>query len=99
MTPWRTGEGKEARDGRDSGFNAARAMTPWRTGAPPPGGRRCTPSFNAATAMTPWRTGYLASCPPAWGLLQCGHGDDAVENVSGIWYTHCPFTASMRPRR
>src|SRR5437588_342460 len=79
MTPWRTrGSPATGRAGRRC-FNAATAMTPWRTGddraSPARGG-----CFNAATAMTPWRTQLPSAYRRPRRGLQCGHGDDAVEN-------------------
>ncbi len=65
-------------------FNAATAMRPWRT-------RRCGRSgcrrrnFNAATAMRPWRTLAEIDAEAEKKKLQCGHGDEAVENVCMAW--------------
>src|SRR5436305_1604387 len=40
--------------------------------------------FNAATAATPWRTALPnRSSTRQASPLQCGHGGDAVENLSG----------------
>src|SRR5438128_1957612 len=58
-------------------------MTPWRTQCLDTG-RPGSLGFNAATAMTPWRTG---SRDWRWlqnSSLQCGHGDDAVENTTEL---------------
>ena len=64
--------------------------------------RRC---FNAATARMPWRTVRLGHLlyGPGWFELQCGHGTNAVENVTAKDFhadkkpRHCR-SASMRPR-
>src|SRR5437588_328929 len=79
MTPWRTRR-RSACSPSCRGFNAATAMTPWRT--PSRASRSPTASrrFNAATAMTPWRTTEYGYNLSDYLVLQCGHGDDAVEN-------------------
>src|SRR5437879_2529684 len=55
-------------------------MTPWRTQRRSPRRAAGNFCFNAATAMTPWRTAARAQTYDVASKLQCGHGDDAVEN-------------------
>ena len=63
-------------------FNAATARKPWRRESvsnPPP--RNWKPDrFNGATARMPWRTIILQGENTFLGMLQCGHGTNAVEN-------------------
>ncbi len=80
VTPWRTSTAPSPRCRASRSFNAATAVTPWRT-KPIAGRRKRRPeSFNAATAVTPWRTVVSVNSAIAAGVLQCGHGSDAVEN-------------------
>src|SRR5262245_20631877 len=60
-------------------FNAATAMMPWRTRSSHAVSRQAD-KFNAATAMMPWRTLGNGSHLKPFFSVQCGHGDDAVEN-------------------
>src|SRR6266511_2030404 len=48
--------------------------------------------FNAATANSPWRTWQLSSRKAALSMLQCGHGEFAVENgdQAAIYDTQFP---------
>src|SRR5947208_674217 len=55
-------------------------MTPWRTPGRITSVRSGPTCFNAATAMTPWRTPSPPHAPGDYRQLQCGHGNDAVEN-------------------
>ncbi len=84
MRPWRTAADRPARLAA-AYFNAATAMRPWRT--PAWAARKSAPrNFNAATAMRPWRTGSSHRSQHAEIVLQCGHGDEAVENnIEGFY--------------
>src|SRR5438445_404313 len=42
--------------------------------------------FNGATANSPWRTLPAATSPPSSTLLQWGHGEFAVENLSATFF-------------
>ena len=53
------------------------------------GGR---PGFNAATANSPWRTIPVTSTNPFSFMLQCGHGEFAVENTTNIQRDVCGCT-------
>src|SRR4051812_7416236 len=68
-------------------FNAATAMTPGDLDVTLPRAQP-RPRFNAATAMTPWRTTVSMFRSISRVSLQCGHGDDAVENVFPIGQLH-----------
>src|SRR5262249_21741780 len=59
------------------------------------------PRFNAATAMTRWRPRAGRLRPAACRRLQCGHGNDAVENVpqARVVLALREVVASMRPRQ
>src|SRR2546429_2964622 len=56
--------------------------------------------FNAATARMPWRTpDFFRPAVYAVIRLQCGHGEDAVENLAAVLLEKAGVDASMRPRR
>src|SRR5438477_71267 len=55
--------------------------------------------FNAATANSPWRTQELVGDMRPTLVLQCGHGEFAVENASRYPEDNTIQEASMRPRR
>src|SRR5689334_20913526 len=68
-----------AANDHDAGFNSATAVKPWRPRLQHRGHGRSR-SFNSATAVKPWRPGVscaILSVGP--GVLQFGHGGEAVE--------------------
>ena len=83
MRPRRCGRGERVPDalqglGRRE-LQCGHGDWPWRTS---PSGCVITMTvrFNAATAMSPWRTCSLGRFDLLVDVLQCGHGDVAVEN-------------------
>ena len=84
---------------RPFGFNVATAMSPWKTSTSE--SDAIVPEhFNVATAMSPWKTQRSRSprYSSRW-LLQCGHGDVAVEDLDGSRGEDVEVHASMWPRR
>ncbi len=63
-------------------------MRPWRTHDDQLQ-RHGQRGFNAATAMRPWRTSLLVAPTIKRSKLQCGHGDEAVENSGSGGGSNC----------